>query len=227
MTGTRSTLMRVSCKGVCPEYHRTCSDQCVVPAAEIHLKYNGPLHKGMSSLMFQALEGDRFVSFATMTQEFLFTATREHSKYDCMNKKYQDAWNRAADGDCPQGKLAKPLTNFFWSGADRRAFCVHQKLVKANLNAETAKKKDAARDRKRDDRKKNKDTKNKEPKQKKEPKQPRGVRRPKRKLPTEEDDDSTETAEELAPASGKPLFRTCSDVDQVHRKRGPSVKVLR
>jgi hypothetical protein len=169
--------------------------------------------------MFQVSEGNRFVSFATMTQEFLFTATREHSKYDCMKKKYHDFLDRAADGDCPEGQLAKPLTNFFWSGADRRTVAVHRKLVKANLNAETAKKKEAARDRKRDERKKNKDTKNNDPKQ------PRGVRRPKRKLPTEEDD-STET-EEVALASGKPLFRTCSDVDQVHRKRGPSVKVLR
>jgi hypothetical protein len=220
MTGTCSTLMRVSCCGVCPEYHRTCSNLYVVPAAEIHLKYNGPLHKGMSSLMFQVSEGDRFVSFATMMQEFLFTATREHSKYDCMSHKYQEALDRALDGDCPQGKLAKPLTHFFWSGADRRTASVQKKLVKANLNAETAKKKEAARDRKRDERKKTKETK------KKAPKQPRGVPRPKRKLPTEEDD-STETEEDVANASGKPLFRTRSDVDQVHRKRGPSVKVLR
>jgi hypothetical protein len=153
----------------------------------------------MHSLMYQNTAGQRFVSFPTAAQEFLYTATREHSKYTSLKWKFDEAMAAAADGNVPEGKLAQPLTNFFWSGLDRQIENRLKQEKKIKRGVEATKMKDDARARKQQERKRDKANKTKE----------RGARKKRvSKRPAGSEDDSTE---EDGKSGGKPLLRTCSD----------------
>jgi hypothetical protein len=211
--------MRVGCCTVSPDCLRTCSDQCTASAAELHFKYNGPLHEGMKTLMYQEKPGKRFVSFATIAQEFLFTASREHSKYTSLKTKCKHAMDAQADGDAPEGTIVRPLTNFFWSRKDRQNVIVSKQAAKVEREVQAKKKTDDARERKQAERRQSKATSKKEGKATK----PRYKRKNVRQQPAGSDDDTTESD---GNDGGKQCFRTCSDSAQEKRKRSLTVKVL-
>ena len=154
--------------------------------------------------MYQETAGQRFVSFPTAAQEFLFTATREHSKYTSLKWKFDAAMEAAVDGDMPECKLVKPLTNFFWSGTDRHNVSAFKQAAKIERGAEAKRKTDDARTRKQAERRKIKASLTKERKATK----PRVRRKNVRQRAAGSDEDSTE---EDGNAPGKPCFRTCSD----------------
>lgn len=197
---------------------RTCSEQCAASAAEVHMKYNGPLHAGFHKLMFQEHAGDRFVSFPTAVHHFLHSAARNHDKYHCELK----AHDKQVQEDNGAHQLVGPKQTFFWSQDGRNAAKIVLESQRLKQHTESVKKKSDAAQRKKEERKRGKSEKSDLKRKDKEEKRQRKQQKKENQEVSGEEESSEE---EDAPSGGQPLCRTCSNRRQGHLTRGARPKV--